>query len=118
MEKSKVIGVRFKEPLLTKIQQHELSNAQLIRTAMQRYFLDDGKNNTLDNKYTTKNNNVYRQELMTTFQAQIQDLKNDKEYLQQQNNALMLSSIPLLSRIKIKLLTNKKQKNHLDTSQQ
>lgn len=108
MQKSKVIGIRFKDPLLTKIQQHDIPNAQLIRTAMQRYFLDDGKNNAVDNKHETESNNVYKQELMSTLQSQIQDLKKDKEYLQQQNNALMLSSIPLLSRIKIKLLTNKK----------
>jgi len=107
MEKSKVIGIRFKEPLLTKIQQHEMNNSQLIRMIVQRYFIDDGKNNTLHNSHTTKNNDVYTQELVSTLKLQIQDLKNDKDYLQQQNNALMLSSIPLLSRIKVKLLSNK-----------
>ena len=105
MEHSKVIGVRFKEPLLSRIQQHETQNSQLIRTVMKRYFMNDKKNNTLYNDYTTNNNNVYNQDLLTALQSQIQDLKTDKDYLQQQNNALMLSSIPLLSRLKIKLLS-------------
>jgi len=116
MEKTKVIGVRFREPLLTKIERHEMKNSQLIRTAMQRYFLDDGKNNILcddfetkDNIYTTKSNNGYTQEFISSLKLQIQDLKNDKDYLQQQNNALMLLSIPLLSRIKVKLLSNEKR---------
>jgi hypothetical protein len=105
MSKSKVIGTRFNEPLLTKIQQHELSNSELIRTVVERYFLNDGKNNTLYNDFATDNNNVYSQDLISTLQTQVLDLKRDKDFLQQQNNALLLTSLPLLSRIKIKLLS-------------
>ena len=38
---------------------------------------------------------------------QILDLKQDKKYLQDQVNTLMLAKFPLLSRIKMKLLENK-----------
>jgi len=38
------------------------------------------------------------------LKQQITELKQDKEYLQQQNNMLMIAKIPMLSKIKLKLL--------------
>lgn len=104
MNESKVIGTRFKDPLLTKIQQHDMGNSQLIRIVMERYFMNDDRNNTLYNEYTTTANNPDNTLLIQTMQLQIQDLKDDKEHLRKTNDVLMLSSIPLLSRIKYKLL--------------
>ena len=105
--KSKVIGTRFKDPLLTKIQQHDMGNSQLIRTVMERYFMTNGKNNTLYNDYKTSDNKSDNNMLIQTMQLQIQDLKEDKDYLKKTNEVLMLSSIPLLSRMKMKLLKNR-----------
>jgi len=106
MQESRVIGVRFKGRLLTKIQQHDMGNCELIRTVMDRYFLDDGKNRDVNGFVNNGVNNVYSRGMVDILNDQIDDLKNDKVFLQDQNRALMIGSMPLLSRLKIKLLGN------------
>jgi len=109
MKKSKVIGIRINEPLLTQIQNHEMSNSTLIKTVMNRYFLENKNNikSTNGQKQTTLNQEyrINNQEIINTLKEQITDLKTDKQYLQNQNEALLTSSIPFLQRIKMRLLT-------------
>lgn len=61
-----------------------------IRHAIQSYLQPDTQN-------------IYNVDLVTILQDRIKDLQSDKRYLQQQNNALMLSRTPLLQRIILRL---------------
>ena len=96
------LSVRIEKDLYTAVCKDLNKNAYIVTEALSRYYMAQDTQNS----YT----NEYNHDLVSTLQLQIQDLKSDKNYLQQQNNALMLSSIPLLSRIKIKLLSPKSQK--------
>ena len=56
MSKSKTIGVRFNGRLLTQIEQHDMNNCELIRTVMQRYFIDDGSSSKLKGSASSASN--------------------------------------------------------------
>ena len=101
---SKTITVRFSLQLYDKVLQHELSNSDLIRTSVIQYFSSAGPTPPVGDAGNTTS---YDTELFNALNSQILELKNDKQYLQNQVNALMLSSIPLLSRVKLKLLQRK-----------
>lgn len=45
----------------------------------------------------------YNVNMVSLLQSEIVDLKRDKEFLMQQNNALLLSSRPLLQRVILRL---------------
>lgn len=77
MEKSKVIGVRFRGKLLTQIQHHDKPNSELIRTVMKRYFLDDRKNQKLFTNVNKNVNNVYSQDLIDSLTSQIDFLQSE-----------------------------------------
>ena len=95
MGKSYFVGCRIDKQLFTKIKTHDEQSSTIVRKALCQYFREQEPNKTLDS---------YDKELITVLNNQIEDLKQDKHRLNEQVNMLMLSSIPLLSRIKIKLL--------------
>jgi len=98
MGKSHYVGCRIDTKLFNKISEHELNNSDLMRMAIQRYFRENEPNVKLDEFGVN-------QELINLLKSQISSLENDKIFLQQQNQALMTASIPLLGRIKMKLIT-------------
>lgn len=95
MDKKHFVGCRIDEQLFNKIKTHEEQSSTLVRKALCQYFRSAEPNHSL---------NGYNRELVDVLNNQIDDLKNDKRLLNEQIQALMLSSIPLLSRIKMKLL--------------
>lgn len=98
MGKSKTIGVRFNGKLLTNIERHDLNNCELIRTVMQRYFNNDGSNETLDafanndntnvSKSANAANNEYDSNLVDLLTQQHELLTNQLASLQDRNKKL------------------------------
>ena len=95
MEKKFFVGCRVDEQLFNKVKTHDEQSSTIVRNALNQYFMENNSNRTLPG---------YDRELIDVLNNQIQDLKQDKQLLNNQVQALMVSSIPLLSRIKMKLL--------------
>ncbi len=89
------VGCRVDEQLFTKVKTHEEPNSTIVRNALNQYFRGVGPNKTLHG---------YDHELVDVLHNQIEDLRNDKRVLNNQIQVLMVSSIPLLGRIKMRLL--------------
>jgi len=95
MDKRYFVGCRVDQQLYNKVKTHGEQSSTIVRKALQQYFTDVGSNNS---------SGYDRDPLINVLNNQIDDLKHDKHMLQDQVQALMVSSIPLLSRIKMKLL--------------
>jgi len=95
MDKKYFVGCRVDEHLFNKVNHHVEQNSTLVRKALSQYFREKEPNRTLPG---------YDRELVDVLNNQIDDLKNDKRLLNDQVQALMISSIPLLGRIKMRLL--------------
>ena len=96
MGKTYFVGCRIDKQLFTKIKTHDERSSTIVRKALYQYFREQEPNQTPDS---------YNKELIVLLNKQIEDLRQDKLRLNEQVNMLMLSSIPLLSRIKMKLLS-------------
>ena len=83
----KVLSVRVENKLYTTVNKHSLPNSKLVCEALESY-LNGGANGDVNDTYTTH-------------------LEGEIQYLRAQNNALMMAKIPILSRIKLKLLETK-----------
>ncbi|GAI39822.1 unnamed protein product, partial [marine sediment metagenome] len=70
-------------------------SSTIVRKALNQFFIDECPNQSLPG---------YDRELVDVLNSQIEDLRNDKRVLSGQVQALMVSSIPLLGRIKMRLL--------------
>jgi len=81
--KGRTISVRFDKQLYDKVYTNELQNSELIRKAVIRYFRAKENNQKLNGEYLG-----YNQELIDVLKNQIDDLKQDKHQLQQQNQYL------------------------------
>lgn len=114
MSKNKLVACRFDDELYNKINKNVIPNSDLIRTAVIQYL-----NNTPtevimesdeDDLYNKVYNNLYNIEVVPLKQeikylnCTVVDLKDDKKWLMTQNNALLLAKMPILGRIKMKLL--------------
>jgi len=95
MDKKYFLGCRVDEQLFNKVKTHDEQNSTTVRNALNQYFREKEPNKKLPG---------YNRELIDVLNNQIEDLRNDKRVLNNQNQALMVSSIPLLGRIKMKLL--------------
>jgi len=113
---SKVLSVRIKDELYTKVSTNKLSKAEVVSIALNN-FLEN-----VDSVYSEKNiendEDVYNAVYSDLFNIEVLPLKKeveylteinvmlqvDKDYFKQQINALMLAKMPLLARIKLKLL--------------
>jgi len=81
--------------LYNKVKRHDEQSSTIVRKALGQYFREMEPNKTIDG---------YDRELINVLNNQIVDLQNDKRLLNDQVQVLMVSSIPLLGRIKMKLL--------------
>jgi len=99
------LSVRIERKLYTRVCEDANRNAYVVSKALSQYYRGKEPNEKLFTETQTMYENAYNQDLVSILQLQIQDLKDDKEHLRSQNNALMISSIPLLSRVKMKLLS-------------
>lgn len=95
MDKKYFVGCRVDEHLFNKVKTHDEQSSTIVRNALNQYFMENDSNKTLPG---------YDRELVDVLNIQIDDLKQDKQLLNNQVQALMVSSIPLLGRIKMKLL--------------
>ena len=90
----KLYNFRLDIDLVKAVDKLEGSRTGVVTSALHSYLQCN------DNSFT----NNYDVNVMAILQSQIQDLKQDKQVLNNQVQALMVSSIPLLGRIKMKLL--------------
>jgi len=95
MDKKYFVGCRVDKQLYNKVRTHDEQSSTIVRKALSQYFREKEPNKTLPG---------YDRELINVLNNQIVDLQNDKRVLNDQVHALMVSSIPLLGRIKMKLL--------------
>jgi len=130
----KPITAKFDETLYKKINKHPLSNSELIRKSCMM-FLQNVEQNKDSSKVIPGNTNktlgekdipdyVYSQMYNELYNVEVLPLKtevkhlnqilniiqDDKKYLQEQNNALILGKHPLLTRLKLALLPSKNEK--------
>ena len=82
----RVLSVRIDNELYTKVNKNSLPNSKIVSISLNSY-LNDGKYTNEYDKYTLH-------------------LEKEIEFLRSQVNGLMLAKIPLLSKIKMKLLEN------------
>jgi hypothetical protein len=87
----KLYNFRLDPTLIKELDKLNGTRTYHVSTALQSYLQSDTQN-------------IYNVNLVDLLNNQIQDLKEDKRYLQNQVNGLMVSRFPLLSRIKLKLL--------------
>lgn len=83
----RVLSVRIENDLYTTVNNHVLSKSDLVTVALNSY-LNNGSSTIVDDRYTSH-------------------LEEEVIYLRSQVNGLMLARIPLLSKIKMKLLESK-----------
>jgi hypothetical protein len=102
----KVLSVRIDDVLYTKVNNHDLTRAELISKALNQYFRSKEPNRKLFSKKGY--NHDYVDLLKNTL-----DEKNDYiSFLQKEIENLTVMSmakVPLLARIKMKLLNDKVQ---------
>lgn len=90
----KLYNFRLDIDLVKAVDRLDGSRTGVVTSALHSYLQSN------DNSFT----NNYDVSIIQLLQDQVTDLKNDKQLLHQQVQGLMLSSIPLLARIKMKLL--------------
>ena len=90
----KLYNFRLDIDLVKAVDRLEGSRTGVVTSALHSYLRCNDKCFT----------NNYDVDILQVLQSQIDDLKNDKRLLNDQVRALMFSSIPLLGRIKMKLL--------------
>ena len=95
MDKKYFVGCRVDKQLFNKVKTHDEQSSTIVRKALSQYFKEGGTQPTSLN---------YDRELINVLNNQVDDLKQDKRVLNDQVNMLMLSSIPWLSKLKMKLL--------------
>jgi hypothetical protein len=118
---SKRINVRLPDDLYSELHNKNGSMTDIICTALRTQFNnqnmidvqctdeDDSKLNMQNELYS----NMYNMEVLPLKKEIehkieiIKILEKDKEYLQGQNNALLISKIPLLTKLKMKLIEKK-----------
>lgn len=112
----KLYNFRLETNLIKKIDQlKEGTRTDVLTNALQSYL--QGKDNCNDDVNTDLYNEIYtslyNMEIMPLkkevgFLTEFVDvLKEDKKYLMSQNNALILTKMPLLGRLKLWLLRSK-----------
>ncbi len=89
------VGCRVDEQLFNKVKTHDEQSSTIVRKALNQFFIDECPKQSLSG---------YDRELVDVLNNQIEDLRNDKCMLNNQIQVLMVSSIPLLGRIKMRLL--------------
>jgi len=87
MHSKKTLSVRISPQLHTKVYKDENKNAYIVTKALQQYYRYQEPNQTL---FTEQNENAYNTDIVKILQSQIQDLKDDKHLLQQQNQYLTM----------------------------
>ena len=133
----KPITVKFDDKLYKKISKHPLSNSDLIRKGcimfltsqendkdFEQVIPGNTKGNTSntqesedipDHVFSQMYNELYNVEVLPLkadvkhLTQMLNMLKDDKKYLQEQNNALILGKHPLLTRLKMAFLATKKE---------
>lgn len=121
MEKTKTIACRFHKDLYDKINEYDLKNSDILRQAVMQ-FLNNGPENAEiddDDYYSIVYNDLYNVEMAplaqenTYLKKTVHVLENDKTFLMDEVRALTVMSasrIPLLQRIKKRLLVIHKEK--------
>ena len=92
----KSYNFRLDPTLIKKIDQLGRSRTSIVTDALQTYIQNDTQM-------------IYDVNLVSVLQTQITDLKRDKEYLMNQNNALIVMKTPLLQQIIYKLRSHEHQ---------
>ena len=90
----KLYNFRLDVDLVKAVDRLEGSRTGVVTSALQSYL------RCSDNSFT----NSYDVNILQVLHDQVQDLKQDKHILQDQVQVLMVSSIPLLGRLKMRLL--------------
>ena len=129
MNKTKGIAIRLDDNLYNRIEQQKLPRSELIRTAIE-HFLDqefhqqqNQDDDIADDLYQDIYNTLYNAEvqplkeelqyhnrIVTLLERQVQELQQDKQFLQDQLHAqtvLTASKNPWFQNIKTKLLRSK-----------
>ena len=122
MEKLHFIGVRFDNDLFYMLNNHDGKNSDIVRVAVKQYLVDGVKHvkrnvkqadvdeEISDEAYSTIYNDIYNQEVYPVslenkyLKRAVHVLEDDKHFLRSQVNALMIGKMPLLSRLKMRLL--------------
>ena len=78
------IDVRLPDDLYKQLKKQSGTMTQNVCTALRTFVCVDGVQDT------------YSKTMVGLLQSQIEDLRRDKEYLQSQNNALLVSRSPTL----------------------
>jgi len=82
--KDKTITIRINAEMYAKIKTYDIRPSELIRKSVRQYFRLKEPNHKI---YGSTN---YNSDIIKILQDQIQDLKNDKNMLQQQNAYLSM----------------------------
>ena len=90
----KLYNFRLDIDLVKAVDRLEGSRTGVVTSALHSYL--QGNDNCFTNSYDVN--------VVQLLNSQIEDLKNDKLLLNNQVQVLMMSSIPLLGRIKMRLL--------------
>jgi len=102
----KVLSVRLKKELYTKVYNHEMKNSDLVSKALSQYFRDLEPNQTLDSVMDLNNDSNY----MDLLKQNLNEKNDYIQFLQKEVESLTILSmakVPLLERIKMKLLSEK-----------
>lgn len=108
----KLYNFRLETSLIKKIDQLEGTRTDVLNNALQSYLQckDNCNDDVTTDLYNEIYTSLYNMEVMPLkkevgFLTEFIDaLKEDKKYLMSQNNALMLTKMPLLGRLKLWLL--------------
>ena len=132
MSNIKGVAIRLNNDLYKKIEEYEMPRNKLIEEAVKQFLTKSEQDkekegdipdyiyseiyNTLYNTeiLPLKNKIQYQNELIDIFKNQIEEIKKDKIFLQNQLQTqieIMESNMPFLSCIKKKLSKSKKNKN-------
>ena len=102
----KVLSVRIENNLYTRVNKNELPNSLLISKALNQYFRSKEPNKKIFYK------NGYNVEYIDLLKKTIDDKDNHINFLQKEVENLTIMSmakVPLLARIKMKLLNEKSE---------
>ncbi|NQT23957.1 hypothetical protein HQ585_01245 [candidate division KSB1 bacterium] len=121
MDRNKIIACRFDKDLYNKINECDLKNSDIIRQAVKQFLNGHGQNAEIDDDdeyYSIVYNDLYNVEMSPLIQenrhleGKVHGLEDDKVFLMDEVRALTVMSasrIPLLQRIKKRLLSNKEK---------
>lgn len=119
MEKSHFIGVRFDDDLFNMLNKHDGRNSDIIRDSVKQYLSDHVKRNVkqndeqddVDDEISMLYNEIYNQEIYPIslenkyLKRAIHILEGDKQYFRDRLDAFMVAKTPLLTRLKLKLIS-------------